>query len=96
MSVWSVYLLRCADDSLYTGIATDVGRRLREHRAGKRGAKSLRGRGPLTIAFEHVVGDRAEASRVEHRIKQLSKPDKERLVASPDHFRTYLTDLSRT
>ena len=96
MPEWSVYLLRCADDSLYTGIATDVDRRIREHGSGKCGAKRLRGRGPLTLAFEHVVGDRAAASRVEHHIKQLAKLDKERLVASPDAFRAYLADLSRS
>lgn len=80
---WSIYLLRCADGSLYTGIATDVERRLQEHRCGKRGSKYLRGRGPLRLEFSQTVGDRSLASRVEHRIKQLSRQDKEALIRQP-------------
>lgn len=80
--VWHLYLLRTADGRLYTGIATDVARRLDEHRAGApRGAKALRGRGPLELVFQAAVGDRGLAQRVEHRVKALSKADKERLVA---------------
>ncbi len=78
---WHVYLIRARDDSLYTGIATDVERRLAEHgEAGPKGAKSLRGRGPLTLAFRSPVGGRALALQVEHRVKRLSKPEKEQLV----------------
>ena len=81
MTTWHVYLIRARDDSLYTGIATDVERRLAEHgEASPKGAKSLRGRGPLTLAFRSPVGDRALALQVEHRVKRLSKPEKERLV----------------
>lgn len=78
-SGWRLYLVRCADGSLYTGIATDTARRLAEHRSGK-GAKYLRGRGPLQLVFDHHAGDRAQALRLEHRVKRLSKQDKERLV----------------
>ena len=77
---YSVYILRCGDGSLYTGIATDVARRLQEHESGPRGAKYLRGRGPLTLEFEEHIGDRAEASRVEYYLKRLPKSDKEMLV----------------
>ena len=73
---WSLYLVRCADGSLYTGISTDVERRLREHSNGVRGAKFLRGRGPLTLAFEYRIGDRSLASRIEHRVKRLPAADK--------------------
>jgi putative endonuclease len=79
--VWSVYLVRRADGALYTGIATDVKRRLAEHRAG-RGAKALRGRGPLALAAYGKVGARGLAQRVEREIKLLSKAEKERLVAT--------------
>jgi len=79
--VYSVYMVRCADDSLYTGIATDVARRLAEHQSSTRGAKYLRGRGPLRLVFEAEVGDRSSASRVEHCLKSLDKTDKEALVA---------------
>ena len=78
--IWHVYLISCADGSLYTGITTDVARRLAEHRAGK-GAKYLRGRGPLELAYSRPIGDRAAASREEARIKRLSKAAKEALIA---------------
>ena len=79
--VWHLYLLRAGDGRLYTGIATDVERRLAQHRAGApRGAKALRGRGPLELVFTSAVGGRGLAQRLEHRVKGLSKADKERLV----------------
>lgn len=81
---WNVYVLRCGDGSLYTGIATDVERRLAEHRHSDKGAKYLRGRGPLSLAFTCSIGNRSHASRAEHRIKQLSKAEKEALIRAPD------------
>ncbi|MGI9221070.1 MAG: GIY-YIG nuclease family protein [Woeseiaceae bacterium] len=81
VSTYSVYLLRCADGSLYTGIATDVARRICEHEKSARGAKYLRGRGPLQLAYEQEVGNRSDASRVEGFIKSLAKKEKEALVA---------------
>lgn len=81
-SPWTVYLLRCRDGALYTGITTDLTRRLAEHGGvGGRGARALRGRGPLQVAYQAQVTDRALASRVEHLIKRLPKRDKESLVA---------------
>ena len=79
-NTFSLYIVRCADGSLYTGIAVDVARRLREHEAGLRGAKYLRGRGPLQLVFQQAVGDRSAASSVEHRVKRLEKAAKESLV----------------
>jgi putative endonuclease len=68
-------------DSLYTGITTDVARRVTEHAgAGKQGAKSLRAKGPLALVYAITLGDRSLASRVEYAIKQLSKAEKEALV----------------
>lgn len=78
---YSLYILRCADGSLYTGIALDVAKRLLQHELGPRGAKYLRGRGPLLLAFQEPIGDRAAASRAERLVKNLSRPDKERLIA---------------
>ena len=78
---YSIYILRCADDSLYTGIALDVRRRLEEHRSGVRGAKYLRGRLPIELVFEIAAGDRSDALRLEHRVKRMSKGDKEALIA---------------
>ena len=80
---WSLYVVRRSDGALYTGIATDVTRRLAEHAGeGGRGAKALRGRGPLTLELSHAVGDRSTAQRLEARIKRLSKARKEHLLAA--------------
>ena len=73
-------MIRCADGSLYTGIAVDVSRRLQEHEHGARGAKYLRGKGPLELVFEQFVGDRSDASRVEYRVKRSDKSLKEALI----------------
>ena len=78
---FSLYILRCADGTLYTGIAVDVARRIAEHSNGSRGAKFLRGKGPLELVFEAAAGNRAEASRLEYRVKQLSRADKLQLIA---------------
>jgi len=81
--VWHLYIVRTRDGSLYTGIATNVARRLTEHRArGARGAKYLRGRGPFRLVLHRRIGDRALALRVERRVKRLPKLAKETLVAS--------------
>ncbi len=81
-SLWSVYLIRCGDDSLYCGISNDVLRRLTEHRSqGPKCAKYLRGRNPLNLVYEKVVGTRSEASSEEYRIKNLSRKSKEFLIA---------------
>ena len=77
---YSVYIVRCADGSLYTGIAIDVARRVGEHEQGRRGARYLRGKGPLKLEFAARVGDRGAAARIEHRLKRLAKPEKERLI----------------
>lgn len=80
MAVYKLYLLRCADGSLYTGIATDPERRLAEHESGSRGSKRLRGRGPLTLMFSQTVGDRSRAQALEARVKKLPRRDKLRLA----------------
>ena len=83
MSVWFVYLIRTRGGTLYTGTATDVARRLEEHRqGGRRGSKYLRSRGPLTLVYEVEIGDRALACKVESRIKRLTRRKKEELVSA--------------
>ena len=78
---WHLYLIRTASGALYTGITTDVQRRLSEHQAGApKGARSLRGKGPLTLAFSAEAGDRSQASSLEWRIKRWPRQRKERLV----------------
>lgn len=87
---WTVYMLRCSDGSLYTGIATDVSRRMAEHEQGPRGSRYVRGRGPLQLVFQWEVEGRSLASRAEHRIKALSRLDKEKLIARPARMREFL------
>lgn len=78
---WSVYMVRCADRSLYTGISTDVERRFAEHsEGGPKSAKYLRGRGPLTLVYQKSAGSRSEALIEELRLKRLSKSEKELLL----------------
>ena len=87
MQQWHLYLIRTADGALYTGIATDVARRLAEHRQGK-GSKYLRSRVPLELVYQTPIGSGPQALRVEARIKKLSKADKEEIVATgPDRER---------
>ena len=78
---YSLYIVRCADGSLYTGIAIDVERRMREHESDARGAKYLRGKGPLRLEFKQRVGNRSAASQIEYHVKQLDRPGKENLIA---------------
>ena len=81
--IWHLYIIRCADNSLYTGIAIDVDKRFAEHqKQGANCAKYLRGRSPLVLAYQESVGSRGEASRREYAIKQLSKREKEALLAN--------------
>jgi putative endonuclease len=85
MSVWHLYLVRCGDGSLYTGVTTDVARRFAEHAAGA-GASYLRGRGPLSLVFQKRLGGRGLALAVEYRVKRLPKTKKEELVRTGKHL----------
>ncbi len=86
MARWFVYIVRCRDGTLYTGIATDVRRRIAEHaRHDGRGAKYLRGRGPFQLAFVRAIGARGMALKIESRIKRLPKARKEALIALHRH-----------
>ena len=76
---WYVYILRCGDGTLYTGITDDIPRRLAAHRAGK-GAKYTRGRGPLELVYQERVPDKSAALRREAAIKRLRRGGKERLI----------------
>ena len=76
---WHLYILRCADGTLYTGITTDVDKRFEAHCAGK-GAKYTRGRGPLTLVYREECGDHSSALKRELEVKKLSRPEKEQLI----------------
>ena len=76
---WYIYILRCGDGTLYTGITDDIPRRLAAHRAGK-GAKYTRGRGPLELAYTEEAPDKSAALRREIEIKRLKRAEKEALI----------------
>lgn len=79
---WFIYLVRTGANALYAGISTDPERRLRQHQSGK-GARALRGKGPLVLVWRQQVADKGQALRLEYRLKQQSKAFKERLVQDP-------------
>jgi len=81
VTAWHVYILRCADLTLYTGVATDVDARVLKHNTGK-GAKYTRGRLPVTLVYQEHVHSHGEALKREHAIKRLPLAAKRRLLAS--------------
>ncbi len=93
MPQWSLYLVRCADGSLYTGITNDLEARFAQHQQGQ-GAKYLRGRGPLKLVFSETVGDRSRASQLEWRVKRLTRQAKEKLVEGQVSLESFLNGLS--
>ncbi len=80
MPDWTVYILRCRDGSLYTGITTDPERRLAEHNSDRGAARYTRPRRPVQMIYTEPAEDRAAASRREAAIKRLSRAEKLRLV----------------
>ncbi len=81
MSDWYLYLIRCRDGTLYTGISTDVDRRFAQHQGmGSVGSKYLKGRGPLSLVFQEKLGSRSLSLKVERRVKRMSKARKEKLI----------------
>ena len=78
--LWIVYMLECADKTLYTGITNDLGRRMAKDEAGK-GARYTKGRGPFRLVYQETCTGRAEASRRETAIKLLSRAKKLRLLS---------------
>ena len=87
MTCWQVYILRCADGTLYTGITNDLVRRVMEHNEGKAGARYTRSRRPVTLVYSEAAANRSEASKREHVIKSLSLINKKTLINSvqPDN-----------
>ena len=82
MAKWTVYILRCADNSLYTGVATDVDARLATHNAGK-GAKYTRGRLPVKLVYREVAIGRGAALKREIAIKRMPVASKRRMIGLP-------------
>ena len=78
-NTWKLYILRCRDGSLYTGITTDVEKRFEAHNSGK-GAKYTRGRGPLELVYREEYGDHSAALKRELEIKALPREEKMKLI----------------
>lgn len=77
-NVWFVYIVRCSDDTLYTGITNDLDRRIQQHNEGK-GAKYTRGRGPVALVKSFECQSKSEALKLEFKIKQLPREEKLKL-----------------
>ena len=81
-ATYSVYLVRCADGSLYCGIAIDVNARIAQHNGAKLGARYTKSRRPVQLVYSEFCGTRSDALKREIRIKKLSRAEKERLIES--------------
>ncbi|MFA0079431.1 GIY-YIG nuclease family protein [Vibrio artabrorum] len=77
---WVVYLIRNSHNALYCGVTNNLERRFEQHQTGK-GAKALKGKGPLKLVWSFDVGSKSEALKTEYAIKQLPKSRKEKLVS---------------
>lgn len=93
-SPFSVYLVRCGDGSVYTGIAIDVERRLAEHNGHQRGAKYLRGKGPYELLYHQEIGSRSLALRIEHRVKRFSSREKSDIGSLRQRIAAMIEELS--
>jgi putative endonuclease len=79
--MWYVYILRCSDNSLYTGITTNLSLRIKRHNSSK-GAKYLRSKIPATLVFSEKHSDKSAALKREFELKSLTKAQKEKLISS--------------
>jgi putative endonuclease len=79
-NTWTVYFLRCNDNSLYTGITTDIKRRLHQHNNTKLGAKYTRARRPVVLVYSETAIDKSSASKREYQLRTLNKKQKEKLA----------------
>lgn len=91
---WTVYMLECADGTLYTGITDDLERRLRAHNEG-RGAKYTRGRGPLKLRYLELVPDKSTALKREHALKQLRRSEKMAIIQEKEREIKSLLEINR-
>ena len=80
MPSWYLYIVRCADNSLYTGITTDIERRTSEHNSSKLGAKYTRARRPVELVYQELFADRSTVSRRESEIKKMTPAQKRQLI----------------
>lgn len=81
MNEWCVYILLCSDGTFYTGITTEIDRRVAEHNATSKGARYTRARRPVQLVYREVCDSRASAARREWQLRKLSRAEKQQLVA---------------
>ena len=77
---WFVYILQCSDKTLYTGVTTDIERRIEEHNTGNKGAKYTAARRPVKLVYSEHLDSRSEAQQREHQIKSLTRQQKQKLI----------------
>jgi len=83
-SIWHVYMVRCKDGTLYTGITNDLEKRIEAHNSGKDGARYTRARRPVTLVYSEQVQSKSAAARLEYQIKKLRRSKKELLAKSEE------------
>jgi putative endonuclease len=88
--MYFVYILQCSDHTFYTGITTNLDRRLKEHNSSKLGAKYTKARRPVKLIYSKEFENRSEASTEEARIKKLSRTEKHNLIIVETHDRASL------
>ncbi len=80
MSPWYIYIVECKDGTLYSGITTDVTRRIAEHNDSPKGARYTRARRPVALVYKRKCASRSDASMKEYALKQLSREEKIKLI----------------
>jgi putative endonuclease len=78
--IWHVYMVRCSDGTLYTGITNDLEKRIETHNSGKDGARYTRSRRPVTLVYSEQVESKSAAAKLEYQIKKLERTEKKRLI----------------
>ncbi|MFC1615999.1 GIY-YIG nuclease family protein [Patescibacteria group bacterium] len=78
--MWYVYIVKCCDQTFYTGITKDLKRRIKEHNNSKLGAKYTMGRRPVKLVYAQEVKNKSEAAKEEYRIRNLSKKEKYEII----------------
>lgn len=83
--MWLVYILKCSDKTLYTGITNDLKKRISQHNSSSLGAKYTRGRRPLSLVYQKRAENKSEALQLELYIKRLSRKNKKLLIKNEKH-----------
>ncbi len=81
-NTWHVYMVECADGTLYSGITTDIDRRIKEHNESDKGARYTRAKRPVLLVYSEEHADRSAASKREYELKQLSREEKKKLFSN--------------